>query len=354
MSGAVINAGDFLIEKRAIQLLKHFIPEAQISILNRVKIDYSDKIDYLNSFDGIVFAGGPIYSPDIYPKSIPFVNDLTKISPPVIFMGGGCWSNIYNSHLTTDSKSFFLLGCKHKIPLGCRDWYTYRFLKNQGFSDIIMTGCPAWYDLDNINKLQIKKAGTIKKICISEPANNYNIGLLNQLVYWLRSNFKDASLNLVIHREEKTQIESLKEKWKDEIDLNTIFIPGSSDGFNIYNDADLHIGFRVHAHIYNLSRRNFSILINEDIRGKGVNHALGLESIDVNYDYNIIRKKRIIKDYYLCQLSQKRIDNKIKQINDVIDFHIKTNFKNYEEAFAKMKYYYKYMENHIQMINNFL
>ena len=46
MSGAVINAGDFLIEKRAIQLLKHFIPDANISIQNRVRADYSDKLDY--------------------------------------------------------------------------------------------------------------------------------------------------------------------------------------------------------------------------------------------------------------------------------------------------------------------
>lgn len=354
MSGAVINAGDFLIEKRAIQLLKHFIPEAQISILNRVKIDYSDKIDYLNSFDGIIFAGGPIYSPDIYPKSIPFVNDLAKLSPPVIFMGGGCRSEIYNSNLTEKSKSFFSLGCKNRIPLGCRDWYTYRFLKHQGFTDILMTGCPAWYDLDYINDLEIKKIEKIKKIYVSEPAKTYNISLLEKLLYWLKSNFKDASLNLVIHREEKTQIETLKEKWKDELDLNVIIIPGSSDGFNIYNDADLHIGFRVHAHIYNLSRRNFSILINEDIRGKGVNHTLGLESVDINYKLNISQRKKIFRDYYLCQLQKNNTFSYIQQIEDIIDYSYKINFNNYKEAFAKMNYYFNYMDNHIQMISNYI
>lgn len=48
------------------------------------------------------------------------------------------------------------------------------------------------------------------------------------------------------------------------------------EGFRNYDECDLHIGYRVHAHIYNLSRRKRSILIEEDVRGAGVNHALGL------------------------------------------------------------------------------
>lgn len=48
----------------------------------------------------------------------------------------------------------------------------------------------------------------------------------------------------------------------------------------------MHIGFRVHAHIYNLSRRNCSVLIEEDGRGAGVNQALGLCPITA-YDYAV-------------------------------------------------------------------
>ena len=56
MSGAVINAGDFLIEKRALALIQHFIPEARVTVLNRVTTDYSNRIDELNAFDAIIFA----------------------------------------------------------------------------------------------------------------------------------------------------------------------------------------------------------------------------------------------------------------------------------------------------------
>ena len=39
MSGAVINAGDFLIENRAHALINHFIPGSEVTILNRVTED---------------------------------------------------------------------------------------------------------------------------------------------------------------------------------------------------------------------------------------------------------------------------------------------------------------------------
>src|SRR5690606_23158020 len=39
---------------------------------------------------------------------------------------------------------------------------------------------------------------------------------------------------------------------------------------NFYEQMDFHIGYRVHAHLYFLSRRIPSILINEDGRGAGM------------------------------------------------------------------------------------
>lgn len=71
MSGAAVNAGDFLIEKRALALLKKFIPDVKLTVTCRVGKDYTDQLDYLNSFEAIVFAGGPIYQTDIYPRAIP-------------------------------------------------------------------------------------------------------------------------------------------------------------------------------------------------------------------------------------------------------------------------------------------
>lgn len=59
-------------------------------------------------------------------------------------------------------------------------------------------------------------------------------------------------------------------------------ISGSADGFLIYDNCDLHVGFRVHAHIYNLSKRNKTLLLNEDFRGFAVNETLGFYQIDID------------------------------------------------------------------------
>jgi len=61
--------------------------------------------------------------------------------------------------------------------------------------------------------------------------------------------------------------------------INYCDISYSHEGMEIYDTCDLHIGFRVHAHIYNLSHRHRSLLIEEDNRGAGVNDALGLPRI---------------------------------------------------------------------------
>ena len=350
-SGAAVNAGDFLIEKRAKALINRFAPDVVLTSLNRVKIDYSDRIDYLNSFDAILFAGGPIYQLSIYPNAIPFVSNLNDITRPVFFLGGGCKSDVYGSVMSDKTKAFFKQGVKNGIPLGCRDILTYRFLKHQGFENIIVTGCPAWYsipDIDNIN-LSNHHNGDIKKICISEPAREENIRFLMSLLKHLRMLYTNADIQLVNHRETKQNIMSLKNEMK-KIGVEIIDISGTSDGFSVYDDCDLHVGFRVHAHIYNLSKRNLSILFNEDIRGYGVNHVLGLESFNLNIES--YSKKKLFRNYYLMRMNTtNKADIICEMFDDYIEFEEKRNYVGYLNAFKKMKDYYCVMEQHIKAID---
>lgn len=57
LSGAFVNAGDFLIEQRSKVLLETNIPNVQVDVLKRNRC-YDDKIDMLNGYDMIVFGGG--------------------------------------------------------------------------------------------------------------------------------------------------------------------------------------------------------------------------------------------------------------------------------------------------------
>lgn len=58
-------------------------------------------------------------------------------------------------------------------------------------------------------------------------------------------------------------------------------INGSTVGFELYDNAKLHVGYRVHSHIYCLNRGIPSILLEEEARGVGVNEALGQRHVSV-------------------------------------------------------------------------
>lgn len=137
-----------------------------------------------------------------------------------------------------------------------------------------MTGCPAFYNLNYLNSTKCEK-NTIEKICISDNADEYNTPCLIRLLEFLRKNFSTIKMEFIIHRDIRKTVQRLIDiGFFDKLNISVICIAGTDD-FSCYDDCSLHIGFRVHAHIYNLSRRNLSILINEDMRGYGINITLG-------------------------------------------------------------------------------
>ena len=58
LSRPIVNAGDYLFTERSLILLRHLRPD--IEFISGHVSDGID-IDYLNSFDAIIVAGGPIF-----------------------------------------------------------------------------------------------------------------------------------------------------------------------------------------------------------------------------------------------------------------------------------------------------
>lgn len=90
-----------------------------------------------------------------------------------------------------------------------------------------------------------------------------------------------------------------------------------------YSKSDLHVGYRVHAHILASSISKPSILIAEDGRGKGLYQVIGglifdgFRDVKKDYFTKIIRKFRIADTYNaLPRLHQ--------DILNAIDYEIKT------------------------------
>lgn len=292
LSGAYKNAGDFLIVDRSVKLLRYVYPNCEIQMYER-RWPLDEHLDTINQSDALILAGGPAYSRKIYPNVIPLVTDLSKICVPIYTIGLGWYgrestdSFLYQQYIFTEETKHFFSRIEQDGALACRDWYSMRALKNNGFACAVMTGCPAWYDLERVQRADLRDSFQFpyQKICFSDPAKIRNIAQSLEIVRYIRRRYPSAKLTYVFHRgihtdsmtshEDAEQYEKLARQLM-EMEIEVRDIAYSKDGFSIYDDCDLHIGMRVHAHIYNLSIRNVSILIEEDGRGAGVNEALGL------------------------------------------------------------------------------
>lgn len=352
MSGAYKNAGDFLIETRAKELLMQIVPDANIHVYLRNKIDIS--IEEINAMDAIVFTGGPLYMEKL--ESHLKIKDI--FSPPIMVLGGG-WHGLYPANnlvatyqFSEFSKKFWksvdILG----FGLACRDIYSYEILRKEGLKNIFMTGCPAWYNIPFIKKDTIvNKSWELKNIFISNPAKVKNYSLLFNLIVYLRSSFPNSNITLVFHRDKdvcEKSLLSLLNKIIYENNVNVLDISGSADGFKVYDNSDLHIGFRVHAHIYNLSIRR-TVLIEEDGRGAGCNDTLGLVGIKAfNQEIQIEGK------YFNRILNKLKKDKNINFLTDVdsyLNLLEQTNDQYLNNAFKLMQKYYKNMEEYINQLN---
>ena len=308
LSGEKKNIGDFLITERARKLFAHLLDD-EIIILDRFKNLESD-IDLINSARFLVLCGGPAYASDIYKGIYPLVNDLRKIKVPIIPFGlGWCGrpSNPNEFRFNADSK--MLLDNIHSTieNSSCRDDITASVLKNCGYNNVTMTGCPVWYDVESIGK-EFDIKNSIKKIVFTTAADPKLIKQTYLLIKSVNKYFPDAEITMSYHRgifpDKHTtyratigyllmygvaKLVNRRIKIKD--------VAYKLEKLDFYDDCDFHIGYRVHAHLYFLSKRLPSMLINEDGRGKGMVQTMGLPIFNIEDKDVVAKVDRKLREY---------------------------------------------------------
>lgn len=343
LSGAYKNAGDFLITKRSEELLKFCLKD--VEIVKFLRSEAGSNIESINECDAVVFCGGPIYLKNVE-RYLPSVFFNGKIKVPMMILGGGWYGkdseSIYKYRFSELTKVFFAK-IDRELGLSCRDWHTMKTLGKESFSSLTMTGCPAWYSIEHmsLNSLVVKPWSEIKNICVSDPADGKNYGLLLDLIEYLAGRYPSSAIKLICHRGLKFSneiAESIKTKNVEIVDISN-----DSSGFSLYDQCDLHVGFRVHAHIYNLSVRNRTVLIEEDGRGGGVNDALGLVGVKAYGNSTWLRRKinKILK------LPVNRNPYFINEIDSVFARLEQTGDKPLENAFVLMQKQFSYMKEFI-------
>ncbi|KGK98392.1 hypothetical protein LI82_11855 [Methanococcoides methylutens] len=293
LTGAKKNIGDFLITERCSQLLKHHKPEHELIQLPHWK-SLEEHIDLVNESSGIIINGGPGFQPHFYPGIYKLMPNLKDIKVPIIPMGLG-WKGIPGDYLTLKNYSFnqqslnALSRISNEVEfISCRDYLTKEALKRNGINNVLMTGCPVWYDLDSIGK-NIERPKEIKKLVFT-PAQDHIYRIQNvKILKMLKNLFPDSELYCSFHRgieadeftskaDEKNNMAIKREA--DELGYNVVDTSYNLDKIQFYDDCDLHVGYRVHAHLYFLSKRKTSILLHEDGRGRGVSESLNVRGID--------------------------------------------------------------------------
>jgi hypothetical protein len=151
-----------------------------------------------------------------------------------------------------------------------------------------MTGDPAWYDLAYIGKSFVPPRD-IRTIVFSVPARGIYHRQSIELARGVRGLFPGAELLCTFHHgwEASSHVSphvaatfsQLREAF-DRCGFKTISLVGDLQRMeSMYGDAELHIGYRLHAHLFFLSQRKVSFLMEEEGRGRGASEALGLRGI---------------------------------------------------------------------------
>ncbi|MCF6781783.1 polysaccharide pyruvyl transferase family protein [Stutzerimonas stutzeri] len=304
LTGGKNNAGDFLIKYRANELFVERRPDRNVVDFNAWEQIDKPKLEIINKAQALILMGGPALQRNMYPGIYKLPDDLDLIRVPIITMGigwksiKGGWNDTYDYPL--NKKTIRLLDRikSDGFNSSVRDFHTLNTLIAKGYDNFVMTGCPAYYSLDFINQ-PFRYPKRVNKVAFSLGVSFVNSRTMekqmkNQILK-LKEYFKDKVFEVVFHHALDPEVFLKTDgafsahnsrhrdfaSWLTHENIPYIDISGNANNLiSYYSCVDLHIGYRVHAHIFMNSSRKMSILVSEDGRGKGSQLAIGGMVVD--------------------------------------------------------------------------
>lgn len=252
---------------------------------------------------------------------------LKRIKIPIIPFGIGIDGDKSHNKKMTENTKEILRYIHSKIEFSswrCPDTIDYL---NRNLPELsnkyLMTGCPVMY---NTYKLENRSFGSIEnpKTLICTFTIRYNDCYKREIktIDFIANKYKEAEKYIVVH--EYVLNPSFKYHFKKyfkyyakcifnrpNTDIHVInyalkrgfklFIPSCvEECLNFYKMADMHIGSRVHAHLFCLSQGIPSFLTKVDERSVGFSKALGFPVCDpenlekkMDFDFEIVRNNSL-------------------------------------------------------------
>jgi hypothetical protein len=287
--GAKKNVGDYLIRERGLSLIRHLRPHQEIVLHYREQpIDP----ELLARADAAVICGGPGLATNFYPGAYPLIRDLRAVDTPILPLAVG-WSGRPVDHperFAFDESSLRALATIHE-RIGwssVRDDVSLRILRSAGFSDVRRSGCVAWYHLPHLGRPPTMP-DRVERLVVTPPARVKLWPEVVDVLRRLRRRYPHAERWCVFHRGLKPGVEPNRRHALSRYAARsqTIAAAARALGYRVldaafdlasvdfYGDCDLHVGYRVHAHLSLVSQHRPSLLISEDGRGLGQSLTLG-------------------------------------------------------------------------------
>lgn len=299
LTGSKNNAGDFLIKYRAKKLFAALRPDREIVDLDAWKPFDQGTLELVNNSKALILLGGPALQAHMYPGIYALTDNLDDIKVPVTTMGvgwksiSGNWQDTYDYPLAAGALKLLRKVEASGLPMSVRDFHTLNALAFKGFDNVLMTGCPAYYDLDYIGK-PVQLPEKLRKVAFSLGVSFIESASMERemkaQILRLKEYFQGAEFEVVFHHglDPNTFLKSHGAKqvhnrkhnefaqWLTEQGVAYVDISGSAENLvEYYSSVDLHIGYRVHAHIFMNSISRMSVLVAEDGRGKATEKVIG-------------------------------------------------------------------------------
>ena len=337
--GAISNAGDFLIYERGKKLLENFFDDN----FDFTYILRSKAID--GDFDGLIILGGPLITRKLHLQSKNITEYIQKGNEniPIFCIGLGISGEKFDSYedYFLDQESSLFWGHVYKTTklFSVRDKITYNMLKNYGIKTEL-TGCSALFNLETLEKNNsVVKNENINKIAVTIP-NLSDSPTLSSIGYFLLTLYfllalrlkfskKEIEIGLFFQHGYSTLSNKIIRKLANMTNIKTYDISGKSLDTTELHKYNLHIGTRLHSHIYFLSLGKPSFLLSVDMGTEAF-----LETVKTpNEKYTFSGIKNLVATL------KERVE--------------KNNFEEFSENFNEIKRFYKVMKTFLSKIDTF-
>lgn len=285
MNRAIKNVGDSLIYERGMNLLRFAAPHASfVEGCGWRRLDETFDVAFIRGVRRIIVPGGPGIRPEMR-TVYPYLPEAIERGIPVSFLGVGCRyapAAVPDDACRLDAATVADLGhVARDGPVGVRDYLTRRLVERAGVPAQV-NGCPAWYDLNAIER-RPEMPPRFDVVAFTPPAGPAYLAQAIAMLRELRRLLPCAAIMVGFHR----GITADRHTGTDEAGRNAEFLrvavdlgctaedlAGPAERLRAYDGCRLHVGYRVHAHLHFTSRHLPSVLVAEDVRGIGALHAL--------------------------------------------------------------------------------